>query len=60
MTCRQISRSELMSYLGDTATTELIPGVGFTFDAGHGNTVFGGVHRGFAPPRTSDSAIRWT
>ena len=40
---------------GTTSTTELIPGLGFTVDLGRTHTVFGGVHRGFAPARTSDS-----
>lgn len=39
---------------GQTSLTELIPGIGFTFLAREGVTVFAGVHRGFAPPRTED------
>ncbi|MBL9088825.1 MAG: TonB-dependent receptor [Planctomycetia bacterium] len=39
---------------GDSHTTEWIPGLGFTYRlAGH--TLFGGVHRGYAPPRTSQA-----
>jgi outer membrane receptor for Fe3+-dicitrate len=32
----------------------LIPGIGVSYTAGERLTVFGGVHRGFAPPRTED------
>ena len=35
--------------------TEFIPGVGFTYDHSSKINVFGGVHRGFAPPRFSDA-----
>lgn len=39
---------------GDSLNLEWIPGAGFTYDLGP-NTVYGGVHRGFAPPRLSES-----
>ena len=42
---------------GATGTTELvqaIPGFGVSYTAGERVTLFGGVHRGFAPPRTED------
>jgi Fe(3+) dicitrate transport protein len=39
---------------GTTSLTELIPGLGLTYLAHQGVTVFAGVHRGFAPPRTED------
>ncbi|MGH7546569.1 MAG: TonB-dependent receptor family protein [Gemmatimonadales bacterium] len=39
---------------GTTSLTQLIPGLGMTFLAGEMVTVFAGVHRGFAPPRTED------
>ncbi len=44
-----------VDFEGTTESTELIPGLGFTVDLGRNNTIFGGVHRGFAPPRTSDA-----
>lgn len=31
--------------------TEVLPGIGFTWNGLANSTVFGGVHRGFAPPR---------
>lgn len=39
---------------GGTSLTELIPGFGVTFLPREGVTLFAGVHRGFAPPRTED------
>ena len=39
---------------GDTNLTRLIPGIGVSHTTGEQVTVFGGVHRGFAPPRTED------
>ncbi len=39
---------------GRTTLTQVIPGLGATYQAGSGTTVFAGVHRGFAPPRTED------
>jgi Fe(3+) dicitrate transport protein len=34
--------------------TQVIPGLGLTFDVGSETVLYGGVHRGFAPPRTED------
>jgi Fe(3+) dicitrate transport protein len=39
---------------GTTKLTQVIPGVGMTYEAWPGLAFFGGVHRGFAPPRTED------
>jgi Fe(3+) dicitrate transport protein len=39
---------------GRTTLTEIIPGFGVTYSAGTVTTLFAGVHRGFAPPRTED------
>ena len=39
---------------GKTEITEVIPGVGVTYNAFKNTTIFAGVHRGFAPPRTED------
>ncbi len=39
---------------GRTSLTQVIPGVGATYQAGAVTTLFAGVHRGFAPPRTED------
>jgi Fe(3+) dicitrate transport protein len=39
---------------GRTRLTRLIPGAGVTYEARPGLLLFGGAHRGFAPPRTED------
>jgi Fe(3+) dicitrate transport protein len=39
---------------GDTELTRVIPGIGVSHTTGERATVFAGVHRGFAPPRTED------
>ena len=39
---------------GRAALTQLVPGVGASFDPSERFTWFAGVHRGFAPPRTED------
>jgi Fe(3+) dicitrate transport protein len=39
---------------GKSDLTEIVPGLGATFDAGHGLAIYAGVHRGFAPPRVED------
>ena len=39
---------------GSTTLVETVPGVGVSFGASDNVTWFGGVHRGFAPPRAED------
>lgn len=39
---------------GTTSLTEVIPGLGATWNPTEAWTLFGGLHRGFAPPRTED------
>jgi Fe(3+) dicitrate transport protein len=39
---------------GDTQLTRVIPGIGVSHTTGEQVTLFAGVHRGFAPPRTED------
>ena len=39
---------------GTTDLTQLVPGLGVAYNFGSKTTVFAGVHRGFAPPRTED------
>ena len=39
---------------GKTDLTEVIPGIGATYNPARNLTLFAGVHRGFAPPRTED------
>jgi Fe(3+) dicitrate transport protein len=40
---------------GTSDNLEWIPGAGFTYELGECHTLFGGVHRGFAPPRTAQA-----
>jgi Fe(3+) dicitrate transport protein len=39
---------------GETSLTEIIPGLGTTWQLARATTLFAGVHRGFAPPRPDD------
>ena len=39
---------------GDTSLTEIIPGLGVAYAASSQSTIFGGIHRGFSPPRVED------
>lgn len=39
---------------GRTSLTQAVPGFGIAVAAGKSVTLFGGVHRGFAPPRAED------
>lgn len=47
-------KNRLSGARGETEITEIIPGFGVTYNAFKNTTVFAGVHRGFAPPRTED------
>ncbi len=40
--------------IGRTELTQLIPGLGVSWNPSPATTLFAGVHRGFAPPRTED------
>lgn len=39
---------------GETTLTQVIPGLGMTYEVRTGLILFAGAHRGFAPPRTED------
>ncbi|MFN6203158.1 MAG: TonB-dependent receptor domain-containing protein [Acidobacteriota bacterium] len=39
---------------GRIERTQVIPGLGLAFEVGRGTVLYGGAHRGFAPPRTED------
>ena len=39
------------------STTELLPGIGATYDLGQGVTLLGGVHRGLSPAGASDTDV---
>ncbi|KAF0151422.1 MAG: TonB-dependent receptor [Ignavibacteria bacterium] len=40
---------------GKTSLTEVIPGIGITYNPLSNITLYSGVHRGFAPPRVEDA-----
>jgi Fe(3+) dicitrate transport protein len=46
--------NRLLGVSGETALTEVIPGIGAAFSASPRHTFYAGVHRGFTPPRTED------
>ncbi len=46
--------NRLLNVSGKTQLTQLVPGIGVSFNPSGKLTVFAGVHRGFAPPRTED------
>ncbi|HYG78976.1 MAG TPA: TonB-dependent receptor [Pyrinomonadaceae bacterium] len=39
---------------GRTSLTQWVPGLGVSYSPAQSTTIFAGVHRGFAPPRTED------
>jgi Fe(3+) dicitrate transport protein len=50
----RVNRLASPAATGTTQLTQVIPGLGISYTAGERATLFGGVHRGFAPPRTED------
>ena len=46
--------NRLLDVAGKTTVTQLVPGLGLSYAPSSKLTVFAGVHRGFAPPRTED------
>jgi len=46
--------NRLLPVNGKTDLTQLVPGLGVSYSTGEKLTLFAGVHRGFAPPRTED------
>ncbi|HET6889461.1 MAG TPA: TonB-dependent receptor [Pyrinomonadaceae bacterium] len=46
--------NRLLNVAGKTSLTEVVPGLGVSYTPGGNFTLFAGVHRGFAPPRTED------
>ncbi len=49
---RRLNR--LTAITGQTSLTQILPGIGAAFAPSSALTIFGGLHRGFAPPRTED------
>jgi Fe(3+) dicitrate transport protein len=46
--------NRLLPVNGKTELTQLVPGLGVSYNTGDKLVLFAGVHRGFAPPRTED------
>ena len=46
--------NRLTGQSGETDLTEVIPGIGLTYDIADDLVAYAGVHRGFAPPRVED------
>lgn len=40
---------------GDTSLTEFVPGIGATYELDATSQLYGGVHKGFSPPRVEDA-----
>jgi Fe(3+) dicitrate transport protein len=40
---------------GNTSFTEFVPGVGATYELDSSSQMYGGVHKGFSPPRVEDA-----
>lgn len=51
---RYTRTNRLTAVGGETSLTQWLPGIGAAFAPLSALTVYGGVHRGFAPPRTED------
>ena len=46
--------NRLLTVSGETNLTQVVPGLGVAYRTIGNTTIFGGVHRGFAPPRVED------
>ncbi len=46
--------NRLVTVSGETQLTEVVPGFGVSYGVNADSTLFGGVHKGFAPPRAED------
>ena len=47
--------NSLNSTRGTSSFTEIVPGVSATYQLGEGMNLYGGVHKGFSPPRVEDA-----
>ena len=43
------------SIISEDFTAQVIPGIGFDYSVNNNIVLFGGIHRGFAPPRVKDA-----
>lgn len=51
----QLERINNLGGRGSVNFTEVVPGVGATYSLSDSSTVYGGVHKGFSPPRVEDA-----
>lgn len=51
----QRNASDVVTAQGRATFTEWVPGIGATYQLDGNSLIYGGVHRGFSPPRTEDS-----
>ena len=50
-----VTSASATSTSGNTSFTEFVPGVGATYELDSLSQVYGGVHKGFSPPRVEDA-----
>ncbi len=56
---KRVLRQTTTGASGETSFTEFVPGIGATYAIDERNMIYGGVHKGFSPPRVED-ALRAT
>ena len=47
----------ISNQFGKTSFTELVPGIGLSYQIDSNNLIYGGVHKGFSPPRVEDALV---
>lgn len=45
----------LLNQFGKASFTELVPGIGLSYQINPDNLIYGGIHKGFSPPRVEDA-----
>ena len=45
----------LLNQFAKTSFTEFVPGIGLSYQIDSNNLIYGGVHKGFSPPRVEDA-----
>ena len=47
----------LLNQFGKASFTELVPGIGLSYQINSDNLIYGGIHKGFSPPRVEDAIV---
>ena len=47
----------LLNQFAKTSFTEFVPGIGLSYQIDSNNLIYGGVHKGFSPPRVEDALV---